>query len=41
VTHQVNISAMTGEGPVMGEAFVVKLGSGSSPARVLARTRFA
>ena len=41
VTHQVNISSMTGEGPVMGEAFVVKLGSGSSPGRVLARTSFA
>ena len=40
VTHQVNISSMTGEGPAMGEAFVVKLGSGSSPGRVLARTRF-
>ena len=40
VTHQVNISSMTGEGPAMGEAFVVKLGSGSSPGRVLARTSF-
>lgn len=40
VTHQVNISSMTGEGPAMGEAFVVKLGFGSSPGRVLARTSF-
>ena len=41
VTHQVNITAMTGEVPAMGEAFVVKLGAGSSPGRVLARTNFA
>lgn len=41
VTHQVNISAFTGEGPAMGEAFVVKLGAGGSPGLVLARTRFA
>ena len=43
VTHQVNISALTGEGPAMGEAFVVKLptiGSAGSPVRVLARTNF-
>lgn len=40
VTHQVNISAFTGEGPAMGEAFVVKLGTGGSPGRVLARTSF-
>ncbi len=40
VTHQVNISAMTGEGPAMGEAFVVKMGTGGSPGRVLARTSF-
>ena len=41
VTHQVNISAFTGEGPAMGEAFVVKLGTGQSPGRLLARTSFA
>ena len=41
VTHQVNISAFTGEGPAMGEAFVVKLGTGGLPGRVLARTSFA
>jgi len=41
VTHQVNIASMTGEVPAMGEAFVVKLGSASSPGRVLARTSFA
>lgn len=40
VTHQVNISAMTGEGPAMGEGFVVKLGSGGSPGQVMARTSF-
>lgn len=40
VTHQVNISAFTGEGPAMGEAFVVKLGAGGSPGRILARTSF-
>ena len=40
VTHQVNISSMTGEGPAMGEAFVVKLGTGGTPGRVLARTSF-
>lgn len=43
VTHQVNISALTGEGPAMGEAFIVKLstiGSASSPVRILARTSF-
>ena len=40
VTHQVNISSFTNEGPVMGEAFVVKPGTGSTPGRVLARTRF-
>jgi len=41
VTHQVNITSMTGEVPAMGEAFVVKPGSASSPGRVLARTSFA
>ena len=43
VTHQVNVSALTGEGPAMGEAFVVKLttiGSARSPVQVLARTNF-
>lgn len=40
VTHQINISAFTGEGPAMGEAFVVKPGTGASPGRVLARTNF-
>ncbi|MGB4117863.1 MAG: histidine phosphatase family protein [Polaromonas sp.] len=40
VTHQVNISALTGEGPAMGEAFVVKLGAGGLPGRVVARTSF-
>ena len=40
VTHQVNISAMTGEGPAMGEGFVVKPGSGSSRGQVMARTSF-
>lgn len=43
VTHQVNISAVTGEGPAVGEGFVVKLadaGSQLAPARILARTRF-
>jgi phosphohistidine phosphatase SixA len=40
VTHQVNISALTGEGPAMGEAFVVKLGTGGLPGRVVARTSF-
>lgn len=40
VTHQVNISAFTGEGPAMGEAFVVKLGAGGLPGQVLARTGF-
>ena len=43
VTHQVNISAMTGEGPAMGEAFVVRLvdsRSDGAPAHILARTRF-
>lgn len=35
VTHQVNISSLTGEGPAMGEAFV--LGAGG---KILARTRF-
>jgi phosphohistidine phosphatase SixA len=41
VTHQVNISSFTGEGPAMGEAFVVKQGAGGAPGRVLARTNFA
>ena len=44
VTHQVNIIALTGEGPAMGEAFVVRLatsGSAGSPGRMLARTSFA
>ena len=40
VTHQVNIAAMTGEVPAMGEAFVVKPGSANSPGRVVARTNF-
>ena len=40
VTHQVNITAMTGEVPAMGEAFVVKPGSANSPGRVVARTNF-
>ena len=40
VTHQVNITAMTGEVPAMGEAFVVKLGAEGNSGRVLARTRF-
>lgn len=40
VTHQVNITAMTGEVPAMGEAFVVKPSTGGSPGRVLARTSF-
>ena len=40
ITHQVNISAMTGEGPSMGEGFVVKLGSGSLPGQVIACTSF-
>lgn len=40
VTHQVNITSMTGEVPAMGEAFVVTSGYGSSPGRVLGRTRF-
>lgn len=35
VTHQVNISSLTGEGPAMGEAFV--LGAGG---KILARTHF-
>lgn len=36
VTHQVNISALTGEGTSMGEAVVL-----NAQGRVLARTRFA
>ncbi len=40
VTHQVNMTSMTGEVPAMGEGFVVTLGSGSQPGRVLARTQF-
>ena len=40
VTHQVNISAMTGEGPAMGEGFVVKPGSGNSAGQVMARVSF-
>lgn len=35
VTHQVNISALTGEGPAMGEAFIL-----SAQGKVLARTTF-
>ena len=35
VTHQVNISSLTGEGPAMGEAVI--LGAGG---KILARTRF-
>ena len=34
-THQVNISALTGEGPAMGEAFVL-----DHKGKVLARTSF-
>ena len=40
VTHQVNTSSFTGEGPAMGEAFVVIQGAGGAPGRVLARTSF-
>lgn len=40
VTHQVNISSFTGEGPSMGEAFVVRQGVGGAPGQVLARTSF-
>ncbi|NQW93776.1 MAG: histidine phosphatase family protein [Polaromonas sp.] len=40
VTHQVNIYSFTGEGPSMGEAFVVKLAAVGAPGRVLARTSF-
>lgn len=40
VTHQVNITSKTGDMPAMGEAFVVKLGTGANPGRVLARTSF-
>lgn len=43
VTHQVNISAMTGKGAAMGEAFVVNLattGSAGFPGQVLASTDF-
>ena len=36
VTHQVNISALTGEGPAMGEAFIL-----NQQGKVLARTTFA
>ena len=40
VTHQVNITAMTGEVPAMGEAVVVRLGPISAPWQVLARSTF-
>jgi phosphohistidine phosphatase SixA len=40
VTHQVNVTSMTGGVPAMGEAFVVGSGSAGSPARLLARTSF-
>lgn len=36
VTHQVNISALTAEGPAMGEAFILGVNG-----EILARTRFA
>jgi phosphohistidine phosphatase SixA len=36
VTHQVNISALTGEGPAMGEAFIL-----NQQGKMLARTTFA
>lgn len=41
VTHQVNVTALTGELPSMGEAFVVSTSTAGSAARVLARTQFA
>ena len=41
VTHQVNVTALTGEVPSMGEAFVVSTSTTGSAVRVLARTQFA
>ena len=41
VTHQVNISALTGEGPSMGEALIVRAARSQSGVQILARTRFA
>lgn len=38
VTHQVNVTALTGEVPAMGEAFA--LGSTGTPLKILARLRF-
>ena len=40
VTHQVNISALTGEFTAMGEALVIKARVGTQPVQVLARTLF-
>lgn len=40
VTHQVNVSALTGEGPSMGEAFIIRASPGGGSAQILARTRF-
>lgn len=40
VTHQVNISAVTGEGPSMGEALIIRSTRSQSGVQILARTRF-
>ena len=40
VTHQVNVSALTGEGPAMGEAFVLRTPRGGGEVQVVTRTRF-
>lgn len=40
VTHQVNITSMTGEGTAMGEALVIRAGDGSSNIHVMGRIRF-
>jgi phosphohistidine phosphatase SixA len=40
VTHQVNVSALTGQGPAMGEAFVLRAARAGDAVQVLARTRF-
>lgn len=40
VTHQVNVSALTGEGPSMGEAFIVRASPRDGSVQILARTRF-
>lgn len=40
VTHQVNISALTGEGTSMGEALIVRAAGTKSGVQILARTRF-